>query len=163
VNYSEDLELKTDLLNEILNIKIIEELREKIGGIYGGGINGSVSKYPYNFYSMGLQLPCGPENVDKLIAAADAEIEKVKTNGPAQTDLDKVKKTLQEKYTTNVKENRYWSSILQSLLINDLDQNRPLNYIQLINAITTDQIKQTANLLFDGKNVLKAVLYPEKK
>ncbi len=163
VTYSEDLELKTEILNEVLNIKITEELREKIGGIYGGGINGTVSKYPYNGYSMGLQLPCGPENVDKLTAAADAEIEKIKSNGPTQIDLDKVKKALLEKYTTNVKENRYWSNVLQNLLINELDPKRPQNYTQLVNSVTLDDIKQTANLLFDGKNVLKAVLYPVKK
>ncbi|TMP21536.1 peptidase M16, partial [Pseudoalteromonas rubra] len=79
IPYSEDLALKAEMLTEILNIKIIEDLREKIGGIYGGGIGGGLSKYPYNSYSFGLQLPCGPEKVDVLKKAADEEIEKIRT------------------------------------------------------------------------------------
>ncbi|TAH07557.1 MAG: insulinase family protein, partial [Sphingobacteriia bacterium] len=75
VPYSEDLAFKAEMLTEILNIKIIEDLREKIGGIYSGGISGTVQKYPYNNYIFGLQLPCGPENVDKLKKAAAEEIE----------------------------------------------------------------------------------------
>ncbi len=163
VPYSEDLALKTEMLNEILNIKIIEELREKIGGIYGGGIGGSISKYPFEGYTLALQLPCGPENVDKLTKAANEEIEKIKTNGPEQKDLDKVKKSLLEKNSTNIKENRYWSNILQGIYFTNNDPQRISSYTQLVSDVKIEDIKKTANLLFDGQNTVKAVLFPEKK
>lgn len=35
--YSEDLSLKAQAVADVLNIKVIEELREKMGAIYGGG------------------------------------------------------------------------------------------------------------------------------
>ncbi|MEN9600265.1 MAG: hypothetical protein RL596_2589, partial [Bacteroidota bacterium] len=162
VPYSEDLAFKAEMLMEILNIKIIEELREKIGGIYGGGIGGSISKYPYSSYNFGLQLPCGPEKVDVLKKAADEEIEKIKTKGPEQTDLDKVKKSLLEKHTVNMKENRYWSGLLNDIYFTGSDAQRVFDYEKIVNAVTVDQIKAVANTLFDGKNVLKATLYPEK-
>ncbi len=163
VAYSEDLALKTEMLNEVLNIKIIEDLREKIGGIYSGGINGSVSKYPYQGYTMAMQLPCGPENVDKLKKAATEEIEKIKTNGPEQKDLDKVKKSLLEKYTVNVKENRYWSGVLQGIYFSENDPQRFLNYEKNINGITVEDLKKTANIIYDGKNIINGVLFPEKQ
>ena len=84
---------KAKALTEILNIKIIEDLREKMGAIYGGGIlAGLTSIHIKSNYSLFLQLPCGPQNVDTLLKAAAAEIEKVKANGPEQVDLDKVKR-----------------------------------------------------------------------
>ena len=95
VPYSESLALKAKALTEIMNIKIIEDLREKMGAIYGGGIFGGVNKYPYSNYSLFLQLPCGPQNVDTLLKAAAAEINDIKTNGPSQENLDKVKKGLE--------------------------------------------------------------------
>lgn len=162
VPYSEDLSLKAEMLTEILNIKIIEDLREKIGGIYGGGIGGGVSKYPYNSFSFGLQLPCGPEKVEVLKKAADEEIEKIKTKGPEQVDIDKVKKSLLEKYKVNMKENRYWSGILSNIYLNDNDPQRYFDYEKIVNAVTGDQIKEAANLLLSGKNVVRATLYPEK-
>ena len=163
VKYSEDLALQTEMLTEILNIKIIEDLREKIGGIYSGGINGSISKYPFQGYTLAMQLPCGPENVDKLKKAAAEEIEKIKANGPEQKDVDKVKKALLEKYTVNIKENRYWSNLLQGVYFQDNSPQRINDYVQIVNAITIENIKATANTLFDGKNVVNAVLFPEKK
>jgi zinc protease len=163
VPYTEDLAFKADILSEILNIKIIEDLREKIGGIYSGGISGTVQKYPYNNYIFGLQLPCGPENVDKLKKAAAEEIEKIKANGPEQKDLDKVKKSLLEKYTVNMKENNFWTGTLQGIYFSDKDPQRTLNYEKIVNEVTVTDIKKTAALLFDGKNIIGGILVPEKQ
>src|SRR6202022_1722673 len=55
VPYSEALDLKAQALSEILNIRIIEELREKVQGIYGGGTFTSLEKIPYSNYRFVLQ------------------------------------------------------------------------------------------------------------
>lgn len=161
-SYSEAKALHTEMLAEILNIKIIEELREKIGGIYGGGISGSLNKYPYEGYTMVLQLPCGPENVEKLKIAAAAEMEKIKQNGPEQKDLDKVKKSLLEKYTVNMKDNRYWSGVLQGIYFQENDTNRFLNYKNIVSEVSIEDIKKVATIVLDNKNMINAVLFPEK-
>jgi zinc protease len=160
--YTEQAALHTEMLAEILNIKIIEELREKIGGIYGGGVNGSLNKYPFQGYTMVLQLPCGPENVEKLSAAATAEIEKIKQNGPEQKDLDKVKKSLLEKYAVNMKDNRFWSGVLQGIYFSENDPTRILNYKDIVSAVSIEDIKKAATMVFDSKNRINAVLFPEK-
>jgi zinc protease len=159
--YTEDLALKTNALTEILNIKIIEDLREKLGAIYGGGFYGGLNKLPYNNYSLVLQLPCGPENVDKLLQSANAELDSIKMFGPTQQDLDKVKKTWIEQYRVQIKENNYWSGRLQNILFEGATPQRIFDYEKNVNALTTADIKDAANLLFDGKNVLQGVLYPE--
>lgn len=163
IPYSEDIELKAQALSDILNIKIIEDLREKLGAIYGGGIFSSVNKYPYSNYSLVLQLPCGPENVDTLIKSANIEIEKIKASGPTAEDLAKVKKTWIEQYKVQIKENGYWSSKLQNVYFNGSTAQRIFDYEMLVNAINIDDIKTTANQLINNNNVLQAVLYPEKK
>ena len=52
IAYNDDLALKADALKEVLNIKIIEDLREKLSAIYGGGIYGGLNKLPYNNYAV---------------------------------------------------------------------------------------------------------------
>ena len=163
IQYSEDLKLKTEVLTEVLNIKIIEELREKIGGIYGGGIFGGPVQFPYSHYNLVLQLPCGPENVDKLRSAANEEIAKIKANGPEQKDLDKVKKTMIEKFKVSIQDNRFWGQALQGIYLDGCSADSILQYEQILNAVTVADIKKTAGALFDGKNEIRAVLYPEKK
>jgi zinc protease len=163
IPYDADLALKAQALTEILNIKIIDDLREKLGAIYGGGIYGGLNKLPYNNYTFVLQLPCGPSNVDTLLKAASAEIEKVKKDGPQQSDLDKVKKTWLEQYKVQLKENGFWSGKLQGIYFQNDDPQRIFEYEQNVNAITTDDIKNVANKLLSGDNVITAILYPQKK
>ncbi|MBX2931936.1 MAG: insulinase family protein [Chitinophagaceae bacterium] len=161
--YSEDLAMKAEAISEVLNIKIIEELREKIQGIYGGGIYSSVEKYPYNNYNYVAQLPCGPEKVDTLIIALNNEINNIKTKGPSVENLNKVKQQWLEHYKTSIKENGTWVRNIQSIMIEDASIDYFLNYEKIVNALTTEQIKATAKLLFDGKNVITAILNPEEK
>lgn len=163
VAYDPDLALRTQALTEILNIKITDDLREKLGAIYGGGIYGGLNKLPYNNYSFVLQLPCGPSNVDTLLKSANAEIEKIINNGPQQSDLDKVKKTWLEQYKVQIKENSFWSARLQNIYFQGDDPQRIFEYEQNVNALTTDDIKRAANQLLTGDNVITAILYPEKK
>jgi len=161
IPYSEDLALKTQAVTEVLNIRVIEELREKMGAIYGGGFGGSVSKEPYERYSIRLQLPCGPENVDKLIAGANDLIKDLKEKGPEQKDLDKVKSQWHEKHLTDLKENKYWTGKMESVIFWGRDKDRVINYENYIQKLTPADIQETAKKLFNGNNQFVSVLYPE--
>jgi len=79
--YSESNALKLLGLSDAMNIIIIEEMREKIQGIYGGGTNASLDKIPSGKYQFVLQLPCGPDKVDTLISAYHAELKKLPKTG----------------------------------------------------------------------------------
>jgi zinc protease len=159
--YSQELALKVQVLTDLLNIKLIDVLRTKMSDIYGGSINGGLEKYPYNGYSLILQLPCAPEHVDTLLQATAAEIQDIKTNGPEQKDLDKVKQTMKEKHMVNIRTNDYWTGHLNAIAAGDEDPGRVLHFTDYLDALTVKDIQETAKLIFDGKNVLQAVLYPE--
>jgi len=161
IPYSEELELKADALTEILNIKVIEELREKLGGIYSGGYASSVEKEPYERYAVVLQLPCGPENVDKLLTAAAQEVAALKEKGPSVEDLAKVKKQWQEQHRENVEKNGYWVAKLEDILYRDRSRKPVLQYDKWIDKLTVKDIQEAAKLLLNGKNEFTAVLYPE--
>src|SRR6185436_1237183 len=136
VPYSQDLELKAQVLSEILNIRIIEELREKVQGIYGGSTFAQLEKEPYNNYNFVLQLPCGPEKVDTLLKVARKEFDDIMKNGPQQSYLDKVKKQLSEQDKVAMKENSTWGSYLLDIAIKKSDPKYMLQYEQLLNKLT---------------------------
>ncbi len=159
--YSEDMALQAKAVAEILNIKVIEDLREKMGGIYTGGFYADVRQEPYSRYAVMMQLPCGPENVDKLLAASKEEIKNLKEKGPSVADLDKVKNQWREKYRTNLKENKYWSEKLQDILFWGRDKENVIQYEIWIDKLTPADIQKTAKVLFDGKNEFTSILYPE--
>ena len=161
VPYSEDLDLKAQAMSEILNIRIIEELREKVQGIYGGGTFASLEKIPYGNYTFVLQLPCGPEKVDTLLKAVRKEFELIAKKGPDKSYLDKVKKQWLEAHKTSIKENDTWLNELVSLKSQGGSADRFVNYEKYVNALTAQDIQQAAKIILEGKNQFFAVLMPE--
>ncbi|MDQ2864430.1 MAG: insulinase family protein, partial [Bacteroidota bacterium] len=163
VPYSDELNLKADAVSKILNIRIIEELREKIQGIYSGGTQAQLEKFPYPNYTFYLQLPCGPEKVDTLLYAANKEIQDLIQKGPSKANLEKVKQQWKEEYKTSVKENGTWLSELQSFYFPGTNPDYFTNYIKHVDALTQKDVQDAAKLLLSTKNVLIGVLRPQKK
>ena len=159
--YTEDLDLKMQALSEVLNIRIIEELREKVQGIYGGGTFSELEKYPYANYSFVLQLPCGPEKVDTLLKVVNKEFDMLVKTGPEQSYLDKVKKQWIEEYKTNIKENNTWLTQILDYKLKGGDPKRFIDFEKYVQQLTVKDVQQAAKLVLAGKNQFTAVLMPE--
>lgn len=162
VPYSEDEALKAEALTQVLNIRIIEELREKVQGIYGGGIFGGLEKVPYSSYAFIAQLPCGPEKADTLTEALQKEIAKIRTNGIEESYLTKVKQQWLETHKETIKSNGAWAGNILSSKVEGENIDRFTNYEKYVNALTVADIKKAANLYLSGKNLMIATLMPEK-
>lgn len=160
--YSEDQALKSELLVDIINIRIIEELRERIQGIYGGAMFGELEKKPYANYSFIANLPCGPEKADTIAKALQQEIVKIRTKGIDSSYLNKAKLQKIEQYKEAIKNNSVWASALMDIRVNNDDPDRLINYEKYLNKITTADIKKAAGAYFAGNNVIIATLMPEK-
>ena len=160
--YSNEDVLKLNALTDLLNIKIIEKLREDMNGIYGGGMSGTIQNRPYNHYSVMLSFPCGPENVDKLTKAAFDIIRDIQEKGAEQKDLDKVKETLIKKNEDALKDNEHWLESLSTAWIERTDPQWVLDYSKSVEALTLKDIQDAANKYLNMQNYIKAVLYPEK-
>lgn len=160
--YSEDMALKANMIGDILTIRVIEKLREEMGSIYSGGFQGSMDKEPYSNYSIQTQLPTGPESVEPILKQTEAEIAKLKKDGPEQKDLEKVKIAIIERRREEIKTNQYWIGKLQQLQFSGDSVERFLNFEKELNKITVQDMKAAANKFFDGKNSFIGVLNPEK-
>lgn len=161
ITYSTDFAISADAVAEVLNIKVIEELREKLGGIYTGGYGANVSKRPYGNFRVFMQLPCGPENVEKLLTAADAEIKKIQQSGPEQKDLDKVKSQWKEAHRTELKENKYWLGAMSDVLFWKDDKSIVFDFEKTIDKLTPADVQKAAQTLFKDNNGFISILYPE--
>jgi zinc protease len=136
-------------------------LREKMAMIYGGGASGALSKIPYGNYSIGINLPTGPENVDKVVAATFAEIKRLQENGPDAAELEKVKSGWIQNHRRSLRENGYWVANLQSSLTEGTDPASILKVEQQVAALTAQDVQAAARRYFDTKNYVQVVLNPE--
>lgn len=159
--YTPEVDLNMKALLEVLNIKIIEKLREEMSGIYGGGLYGSIDKRPYEHYTITANVPGGPENVNKLTSALFDLIKNAKEKGIDQKDLDKVKETWKKQYKVNMKNNEYWLSSLSNSWINRENPELMLNFEKRLDALTPKTLQETAQKFLKSDNYIKVVLYPE--
>ncbi|HRO47478.1 insulinase family protein [Agriterribacter sp.] len=160
ISYSEDLAFKANALTEVLNIRIIEELREKIQGIYGGGIFGRLNKAPYPSFQFVAQLPCGPEKADTLLKALQNEINNIVKNGPDAETLNKVKQQWRESHKQEMKENGPWSAHLLAAKVEGENIDRFIHFEKYIDQLTPKDVQEAARLLLNGKNNYTAILMP---
>jgi zinc protease len=152
-----------DALSEVLNIKLIERLREDESGVYGVGSRASYSKYPENRYSFSISFGCGPDNVEKLISSALDEIKKIRDNGPLPVDVEKVQAEERRLTEVQMKENGFWLGYLAGQFQNNENPEQILTYQEDIKKITPEALKIAANKYLSGDNFIRLVLYPDKK
>lgn len=160
-DYDKKEAYKISSLAEILDIKLTENLREDKSGVYGVSAYGSTQELPTGSYNLTIQFPCAPENVDKLIEAAFEEIKKIQENGPSEEDLNKIKETQKLEMKENLKKNNFWLSMLRNSYLYDRDYSEVMDYEKRIDALTTEDIKKTAQQYFNFENYVQAVLNPE--
>mgnify|MGYP001563381630 CR=1 FL=1 len=159
--YNRNNRLQLAALLEVLNIKIIERLREDMSGMYGGGMGGSVVMRPWAHYTVRATIPCGPENVDKLTAALLDIIKTAQEKGIDQKDLDKVKETWKKQYHVNLQSNDYWLQNLSNDYINNDNPENILDYEEKISSITIEDLQKAAKKFLTLDNMVKSVMYPE--
>jgi zinc protease len=161
--YNDANNIQVDALEEILQIKLTERLREKEGGTYSPGVRASYKKIPNGRYTFTIFFDCAPANVDKLIADAMDEIDKIKQNGALPVDIEKF--AAQEARSTQVqlKENIFWAGYLGAASQNGTDPDAILHHVSDLANVTVQSTKDAAGKYLSGSNLIKLILLPEKK
>ncbi len=161
-DYSEANNLQLDALEAILQIKLNERLREQDSGVYSPGVNSDYNKIPNNRYTFTIFFTCAPGNVDKLVADALDEINKIKQNGALQTDIEKFRSENIRSTEVELRQNYFWAGYLAGGDQNNQDPHRILNHIKDLDKITVQSTKDYANKYLSGTNLIKFELVPEK-
>lgn len=155
-------ELQMRALGEALQIKLLEKLREDEGGVYSTYARFFTERFPSPKYQLRIGFGCAPDNVEKLIAGTLAEIEQVKENGATSEDLGKFISNTKLNYQTNLKNNNYWLGQISSKVQRGEELASILDYEKMLEKITPESSKATANKYLTGENYIKAVLLPEE-
>ncbi len=159
--YSPKEKLTLAALLEVMNIKIIEKLREEMSGIYGGGMFGNLLKRPYEYYSITASMPCGPENAEKLTTALADLIKDAQEKGIEEKDLEKVKETWKKQYHVNLQNNNFWRTNLSQAWIDRNDPENILDYEKNVNNLSVEDLQKAAKKYLTLNNMAKFIMYPE--
>jgi zinc protease len=162
-NYSDQENLQLDALKAILDIKITERLREKESGVYSPGVGVDYDNEPKSNYQMGIYFSCASANVDKLIAAAEDEVAKLKSDGATAEDIQKFKAEEKRQLELQIRENNFWLNYLQDAYANGKNPSDILTYEKTLDQVTVSSTKNAANQYLKSTDFIKLILLPEKK
>lgn len=161
--YKESNNIQLDALEEIMNIKLTERLREQESGVYAPGVRISYSKIPTGRYTVSIYFTCGSANVDKLIASTMDEISKLKLNGATATDIQKFVAEEARSTQVQLKDNVFWAGYLTGAAQNNVNPDDILSHVSHLEDITVQSTKDAASKYLNTSNLIKLILMPEKK
>lgn len=160
-NAADNIQLSA--LGSVLQYRMTERIRETEGGTYTPQAGVSYSKYPRNRYSFTVAFTCAPGNVEKLIAAANEEINKLKKQGPPPDDIQKFVAEETRSREINLRSNPFWLQYLSYVLQNDEPLASLLDYSHWLKTVSVASVQQAATRYLDDSNYIRLVLMPESK
>jgi len=159
--FSEQLSIAAQVLSDYLNIRLNDEIRENLGGVYGIGAGVGVSPAPRGELSMRVQFGCDPQRVQELSDAVLALLAETAAGAIVPADFASAVEAMHQSWETSMQSNSFIaqsyanSAVLMGLPLSRL-QRRP----QYISAVSPADLQRlAAQLLPNGP--AKVVLFPE--
>jgi len=160
-DYTPANRVRLDALKEVLEIRLLQRLREDESGVYSPGVEQSSSKYPEGRFSFMVEFGCAPQNVEKLIASALDEIRKLREEGPLPGNVDKWQAEAKAANAIALKTNDFWLDYLSGQLQNNEDMDQVGGYDALLDSVKPAELREMAAQCFSGDNYIRLVLLPE--
>ena len=159
--YTAKEDLHIDALAYFLNLRLMEVIREQLGGTYTISAYPSTTSMPVPQYMINIIYGCSPLRVEELMDTVISEINKLKKDIP-QEYLDKYKVTRLAEYNKGIKENGWYISQLTDCAYYGQRFTSNSNFPKLLDKLTLKSLKKRAAKYFDTDNTINVILYPEQ-
>lgn len=160
--YNRKNRLGMQALSQLLSIKLREQLREEMSGVYGVFAQGMPTHFPKQEYQFLVYFGCAPERVDELVKAALMEIDTVQKSGASEVNVNKIKELFKRQRETDLKDNKFWLTAISQSYQNGEDITELNAFDKWVDEITSDYLKALANKYLTQTNFAKFILTPEK-
>jgi zinc protease len=150
-------------MSHILQMRLLDSIREELGGTYTISVNGNGQKIPRSEYQVSIQFGGDPQRVDMLVKRVFEEIEKLKTNGPTQKEMDDEKEALLREFETSSKQNGFLLTQIAGKYQVGEDVAGIWDAPELYKKLDTASIQQAAKTYLNTSNYVRVTLVPEKK
>ncbi len=150
-----------DALQELLDIRLREVLREDKGGTYGVGVSASCNHIPYERYQVTVSFGSAPERRDELVAAMWSVIDSIKAGVVSDSNLVKIRETALRSHETALKQNGAWMSAMRDAAEDGRDPRDWLREADMTAHVTREQIRDAAREYLRKESVAVFSLLPE--
>jgi len=161
--YNQEQRIAIRAVSQVLETKLLDVLREDLGGTYSVSVGPSYSKIPREEYQIDISFGSNPTRTDDLVKSVMQQIEALQTTGPTEKEVADVKQTFLRDLETNTKQNGFYLTNISLRY----QYGEPLDTLfhleDFYNKLTPATVQQAAKTYFNLKNYVKVELFPEKK
>jgi len=161
LTYSPENSIKMDAIKEILQIRMIERLREEESGVYSPSVFLGLDKNPKPTFKLSIAFDCDPLQYRKLIASALDEVRKIKKEGPSVLNLQKYQAESIRSREIALHSNQWWLGYLSGQLEDAEPLNAYTQYLGRLDGLTSKSLKDMASASLSEENLIEVVLLPE--
>ncbi len=147
---------------DVLNLMLREKLREEMSGVYSVYAYSQIDRDPHGKYTFGIMFSCDPDRAEELIAAANAQVDDLRINGPSQKNLDKIKEIMRRSRETDLKENRFWLNGITRCVRYGTPINELVVSEAWIDGVNAEMVKRVSETYLSRENQLTVIMQPEE-
>jgi len=161
-DYSEH-QMKSKIADDVIRIRLLEEIREKMGLIYSVGVSTGTALYPNPLSRSTISYSADPEDVDMIIGRIEEILKDIAADPSSiATDLEKVKTNHKKSFRKRSQNNLYWSSFIRNSLFNkEYNWDFHVGLDERIDDISVEEISLLIENNFNNRNRIKAILLPK--
>lgn len=158
-------DLKSNMVNGVLRMRLLSELREKMGMIYSVNVSGGSRKYPSKLVRNTISFTANPENRVVLIDRVKTVLQEMIDNPDSYTtELESVKLSLKNDMSANLQKNAFWGTFVRnSIFNNNEDWNYISGYNDKVNSISAESLSEFVLKYYNTDIMVEAVLLPKEK
>lgn len=149
-------------VSEYAEMKLLERLREALGGTYSVSVGGGLEQWPAQRFQVVIQYGSAPDRVDSLDTAVRSVLDSIKAGAITEADVAKIREQQLRALEVSLKENGYWLSNIAGRIEYGEDPRGLTAYRDFIRGLTKEALQAAARKYFAGDNVARFVLVPQK-
>jgi zinc protease len=154
--YTIEDRLMLEMVEEYLNNRYLETLREDQGGTYGASLWSDISHFPVAEYQLGVFFDANPNKLDTMLSIVYDEADKLIANGADEKVIRNTAENKIKEYNENLRENSWWMSVLKN---DDFNQEEFVNfdYVAFWNSLNSKKVQAAAKKFLDQNRTIEVV------
>ena len=145
----------------VLQMRLRDVLREELGGTYSVSVGYSDTAPQPGYGTTTVQYGSSPENAERLRNVVMTELDKLRGDGPTDSEVGIVKETEKRELETALRQNGYWLNSLQAVHMLGRDPRRIPLRIERTESLDRANVHQAFRNYFPPDRYTVVTLMPE--
>ena len=144
-------------------MRLLDRLREALGGTYSVSVSTAFSRKPRQEWQVAINYGSAPEKADTLYQAVLQELDSLRRVPPTAAEVARVREQQRREREVAHKQNGWWAGVLRERVENGDDPTTVFSDDALIAALTAEKLAAAAKIYLNESNRVRFVLLPESR